>query len=138
MREDFLHYLWKFKKFQATNIKTDSGDSIQILAFGEHNHNAGPDFFNARIKIGDQLWAGNVELHIKSSDWFLHRHETDKAYDNVILHVVWEHDTPVFRRNNTPIPTLVLKNYVNAELLSNFHDLFQSRNTWINCENDFP
>ena len=79
MREDFLHYLWKFKKFHATNIKTDSGEQIHIVSLGEHNRNAGPDFFNAQLRIGDQLWAGNVELHIKSSDWFLHQHEIENV-----------------------------------------------------------
>src|SRR5690606_34557726 len=99
MREDFLHYIWKYKKFDASNLKTASCESVFMASIGQHNENAGPDFFNARLKIDDQLWAGNVEIHIKSSDWFLHNHENDKAYDNVILHVVWEHDTDVFRRD---------------------------------------
>ena len=137
MREDFLHFLWKFKKFQATNIKTDTGEPIHILALGEHNQNAGPDFFNAKIKIGEQLWAGNVEIHLKSSDWYFHQHETDKAYDNVILHVVWENDVPVYRKNNTVIPTFELKKWVKPELISNYKQLFQVQKKWINCESDF-
>jgi hypothetical protein len=93
MQEDFLHYLWKHKKVNIANLKTTTNQVISITNVGEHNFNTGPDFFNARLKIGEQLWAGNVEIHTKSSDWFLHNHETDSNYDNVILHVVWEHDT---------------------------------------------
>ncbi len=106
MQEDFLHYAWKHKAFSSTSLKTTSDESIIILKLGEHNHNSGPDFFNAQLSVDGQLWAGNVEIHIKSSDWYLHGHEKDKAYDNVILHVVWEHDTEVFRSDNSVIPTL--------------------------------
>lgn len=88
MQEDFLHYLWKYKKFEATNLQTTNGEVVLIKNFGSHNLNSGPDFFNAQIQISDQLWAGNVELHLKSSDWFIHNHQNDTAYDNVILHVV--------------------------------------------------
>lgn len=137
MREDFLHYLWKFKKFRLNNLKSTQGEHILIKTFGEHNVNSGPDFFNAQIKIGDQLWAGNVEIHIKSSDWFLHNHENDKAYDNVILHVVWEDDTQVFRKDNSVIPALELKGLVENEVLYNYKKLFRKQDKWINCESDF-
>ncbi|MFV9552140.1 DUF2851 family protein [Algibacter sp. PT7-4] len=137
MHENFLHYIWKHKKIQFINLKTTVGESVVIESVGQHNFNSGPDFFNAKIKIGEQLWAGNVEIHIKSSDWFLHNHEQDKAYDNVILHVVWEDDTEVFRNNNTPIPTLQLKDFVDSALLNNYDKLFDKDNKWINCENDF-
>jgi len=137
MQEDFLHYIWKHKKIQFKNLKTTRGESIVISAVGQHNFNSGPDFFNAKLKIEEQLWAGNVEIHIKSSDWFVHNHEQDKAYDNVILHVVWEDDTDVFRKDNTPIPTLELKSIVNEKMLSNYEKLFSNQNKWINCENDF-
>ncbi|PKQ44807.1 DUF2851 family protein [Confluentibacter flavum] len=137
MQEDFLHYLWKHKKFDVSNIKTTDNESIHVLSVGQHNLNAGPDFFNAQLKIDHQLWAGNVEVHIKSSDWFLHNHELDKAYDNVILHVVWEHDTDVFRKNNSKIPTLELKSYVSKLALNNYEKLFAKSGKWINCEHDF-
>ncbi|APY10073.1 hypothetical protein BWZ22_01955 [Seonamhaeicola sp. S2-3] len=137
MQEDFLHYIWKYKKFQFHNLKTTNGESVVISSVGQHNLNSGPDFFNAQIKIDGQLWAGNVEIHIKSSDWFLHNHENDKAYDNVILHVVWEDDTQIFRKNNSVIPTLVLKNLVEANILNNYQSLFSKQNKWINCEQDF-
>ncbi len=137
MQEDFLHFIWKHKKFKVINLKTEIGEDVSILSVGQHNLNSGPDFFNAKLKIGKQLWAGNVEIHIKSSDWFLHNHEQDKAYDNVILHVVWEHDTDVFRKDNTVIPTLKIQNYLPSELLNNYEKLFTKQNKWINCENDF-
>lgn len=137
MKEDFLHYIWKHKKFDVTNLKTSNNETIQIVSGGQHNLNSGPDFFNAQLKIEDQLWAGNVEVHIKSSDWFVHNHEVDSAYDNVILHVVWEHDIEVFRKNNTQIPTIELKNYVSKDALQNYRKLFSKSNKWINCETDF-
>ena len=137
MQEDFLHYIWKHKKIENSNLKTTADESILVSQVGQHNFNSGPDFFNAKLKIGEQLWAGNVEIHIKSSDWFLHNHEQDKAYDNVILHVVWEHDIEVFRKDNTTIPTLQLKDFTDAALLNNYEKLFSKQNKWINCENDF-
>lgn len=133
MKEDFLHYLWKFKKFDALNLKTFNGEEITIINVGQYLKLAGPDFFNAQITIGNQKWAGNVEIHLKSSDWYVHHHERDEAYENVILHVVWEHDTEIFRKNNTEIPVLELKKYVDAETISNYQSL-TSPKSWIFCE----
>jgi hypothetical protein len=137
MQEDFLHYLWKYKRFDVLKIHTTEYETIEIISIGQHNLNSGPDFFNAQLRIADQLWAGNVEIHLKSSDWFLHNHEADKAYDNVILHVVWEHDTDVFRKNNSKLPTLVLKDFVNEATLKNYQALVNNAQKWINCEIDF-
>lgn len=137
MHEDFLHYLWKHKKIDVLNLVTTDFETIEIVSVGQHNLNSGPDFFNAQLRIAEQHWAGNVEIHLKSSDWFLHNHETDKAYDNVILHVVWEHDTDVFRKDNSKLPTLVLKNFVNEATIKNYHALINNKEQWINCENDF-
>ena len=136
MREDFLHYIWQFKKFDISELLTASSEVVEILNSGSLNLNAGPDFFNAKLKIGEQVWAGNVEIHIKSSDWYRHNHETDKAYDSIILHVVWEHDVDVFRKDNTAIPTLELKNYINEEALIAYQKLFSKTEKWINCEAD--
>lgn len=133
MREDFLHYLWKFKKFDTLNLKTAQNEYITIIKTGDYLELAGPDFFNAQIKIGNQKWAGNVEIHLKSSDWYLHNHEKDPAYTNVILHVVWENDTAIFRENNTEIPVLVLKDYVTREVVENYNALISPK-TWISCE----
>ena len=139
MREDFLHYLWKYKKFAFAKAKTTTNTAITIRSLGQHNHLAGPDFFNARLYIGDQEWAGNVEIHIKSSDWYAHSHETDTAYDNVILHVVWEHDVYIYRSDNTPLPTLQLKEYVTKEALGSYTKLFENQSKkWINCEAVLP
>ncbi|WCO00809.1 DUF2851 family protein [Psychroserpens ponticola] len=137
MRENFLHYIWKFQKFDILHLKTIQGESISLVSVGIHNHDSGPDFFNAQLKIGEQLWAGNVEIHIKSSDWFAHHHEQDKAYDNVILHVVYEHDSEVYRKDNSIIPTLELKHYIHKGVLQNYKKLFSNTSKWINCENDF-
>jgi hypothetical protein len=133
MKEDFLHYLWKFKKFDTLNLKTFNGEEITITNSGQYLQLAGPDFFNAQIRIGNQKWAGNVEIHIKSSDWYAHHHEKDENYENVILHVVWEHDSEIFRKNNTEIPVLELKNYVSHETVDNYKALTTPK-SWIFCE----
>lgn len=133
MKEDFLHYLWKFKKFDTLHLKTSNEQEITIINVGQYLEQAGPDFFNAQIIIGNQKWAGNVEIHLKSSDWYVHHHEKDAAYENVILHVVWEHDTEVFRKNNSEIPVLELKNYVDKEVLTNYQRLVTPK-SWIFCE----
>jgi hypothetical protein len=133
MKEDFLHYLWKFKKFDTLNLKTSNQEEIIISNVGQYLELAGPDFFNAQITIGNQKWAGNVEIHLKSSDWYVHHHEKDSSYENVILHVVWEHDSEIYRSNNTEIPVLELKNYVGAEIVSNYQKLLSPK-SWIFCE----
>ena len=135
MREEFLHHLWLYKKFQISNLQCTSGKSVQILNVGQYTQLAGPDFFNAQIIIDNQKWAGNVEIHIKSSDWYVHHHEKDSAYDNVILHVVWEHDVEIFREDNNAIPTLELKKYVSTATIENYERLMVPKR-WIFCEND--
>ncbi|MFD2696670.1 DUF2851 family protein [Mesonia sediminis] len=138
MKEDYLHYVWKFKKFNFLNLKTSQGLPIVVKHVGWHNEDkSGPDFFDARIQIDHQLWAGNVEIHLKASDWFAHHHHTDKAYDNVILHVVWEEDMPVYRSDGSSIPSLCLKHYVNLESLEHYQELSRQKK-FINCENLLP
>ncbi|WP_115461640.1 DUF2851 family protein [Winogradskyella aurantiaca] len=136
MQEEFLHYIWKYKRFNQLNLVTESGQSLNILSPGQHNHDSGPDFFNAKIIIGDQVWAGNIEIHVKSSDWFKHNHQFDLAYDSVILHVVWDNDADVKRNNGALIETVQLKNNVDNQLLTQYKGLMNSR-SWINCEKDF-
>ena len=133
MKEDFLHYVWQYKKFDFSNLTTVSEESLTITNCGNYLKQSGPDFFNAQIVLGNQKWAGNVEIHIKSSDWYLHHHEKDTNYDNVILHVVWEHDTPVFRKDNSEIPVLELKKYILKKDLKNYQEL-ASPKSWIYCE----
>ncbi len=137
MQEDFLHYIWQYKKLDVLHLKTTQNEPLDVVSVGQYNLNSGPDFFNAQLKIGGQLWAGNVEIHIKSSDWFIHNHEQDSTYDNVILHVVWDYDTEVYRKDNTEIPTLELQNYIDKQLLENYEKLYSKQNKWINCENQF-
>ncbi|GLB52132.1 hypothetical protein NBRC110019_11710 [Neptunitalea chrysea] len=134
MKEDFLHYLWKFKKIDFRNSKTTNGLSIEVKRFGVYNELSGADFFNALVLIDGQYWAGNIEMHLRSSYWFMHGHEKDAAYNNVILHVVWEHDVEVFNSNNQPIPVLELKNVVPASLLNTYLKLVESKHHFINCE----
>ncbi|MEQ9582352.1 MAG: DUF2851 family protein, partial [Arenibacter sp.] len=119
------------------NLKSSKDEAIQILDVGTHNLLSGPDFFNAKIQIDEQLWAGTVEMHIKSSDWYAHNHEVDPNYQNVILHVVWEDDCEVFRSDNTVIPTLVLRDYISSSLLQEYQKLFYHKErSFINCENE--
>ena len=133
MKEDFLHYLWKFKNFDTLNLKTTQGEVITIIHTGNYLEQAGPDFFNAQIVIGEQKWAGNVEMHVKSSDWYLHHHETDSNYENVILHVVWIHDADVFRSDNSQIPVLEIKSYVATQTFQKYQSL-RAIKSWIYCE----
>lgn len=134
MKEDFLHYVWKYQKLTSLELQTVKGETISILHPGYYLETAGPDFFNAQIIIANQKWAGNIEIHVKSSDWYLHNHERDIAYNNVILHVVWEHDSDVFAPNNQEIPVVELRNYVNKELLFSYKNLIAQK-SWIYCEN---
>ncbi len=134
MKEDFLHYVWQYKKFDFSNLTTVSGEAVSIVNSGQYLQQSGPDFFNAQLVIGNQKWAGNVEIHVKSSDWYLHQHEKDDRYNNVILHVVWEYDTPVFSKDNLIIPTVALQSYITKEVLQQYLTLTTPK-SWIFCEN---
>jgi len=136
VKEDLLHYIWEYKLFAIEHLKTTQNETIQLINCGDHNHNTGPDFFNAQLEIDSQRWAGNVEIHVKSSDWYVHGHEKDSNYDTVILHVVWEEDVEVYRKDNSVIPTLELKNYVRKDILTNYQKLFSAPQKWINCEKE--
>ena len=135
MNEDFLYYIWQYKLFSTSNLITSTKQEIQVKKTGMLNTNSGPDFLNAQIEIDTQLWVGNVEMHLKSSDWYLHKHEEDINYDAVILHVVWEHDTDVFMKNNTPLPTLEIKNFISKSVLQNYTKLVFQKQNWIPCGN---
>jgi hypothetical protein len=130
MKESILHYVWQNKLFTAHNIHTTEGDAIDIVDVGRINTDAGPDFFNAKIKIGDTLWAGNVEIHTCSSDWYKHNHQSDKSYNNVILHVAFHVDTDVFREDGDKIPQLKL--IYPHQIDVNYEQLF-SQQKWIPC-----
>lgn len=140
MKESFIHYLWQYQLFNKQHLASTTGERVCVQKAGYHNTDSGPDFLESKIQIGNQLWAGSVEIHIKSSDWYVHNHEKDATYDNVILHVVWEEDIPVFRKNNTLVSTLELKGLVPKHIWYNYKSLFQQSKTivsnrWIACEN---
>jgi hypothetical protein len=119
MNEKFLHYIWQNKLFTSHDLLSSDKEDIEIIDVGRRNTDAGPDFFNAKIKIGNKLWAGNVEIHTRSSEWTKHKHTNDKAYDSVILHVVKEIDEAVFRSNGEKIPQLALHYPTSLELSYN-------------------
>lgn len=133
MSEEFLYYLWKYRLFNNSNLETVDGTAISLIYTGERNTDSGPDFINARIKIGNIEWAGDVEIHIKSSDWFLHNHQTEKAYHRIILHVVYENDTTI-TTNNTNVQTLELKGKFDNQPFLKYQD-FKNSNRWIPCQN---
>ena len=119
MDEQFLHYIWKYQKFDQTDLSLTDRRVLTVFNIGIHNHDSGPDFEEARIKIEDIQWAGHVEIHINSSDWNKHKHQKDPAYQNVVLHVVWNHDTEILIEN-TAIPTLELKEIVDLSVLNKY------------------
>lgn len=132
MNENFLHYIWKYRLFDQRNLKTGQAETLTVLNAGTQNTDAGPDFFNAKIRIGKTTWAGNIELHLRSSDWMKHHHQADKAYDNIILHAVFENDKKVLRGDGTEIPVLELKDRINPGVWKNYSMLMKSSD-WIPC-----
>jgi Protein of unknown function (DUF2851) len=126
MTESLLHFVWKHKLLEQQQLFTTDGMPIQIIHQGLHNHHSGPDFSNAKIKIGEVLWAGQIELHIHSSDYKKHGHQHDKAYNNVVLHVVWQHDM-----NESPVhcPTLVLQGKIPLHIIRNYEKLNAESNS---------
>ena len=126
MKEEFIYYLWE-NRLLHLDLKTTDNEEITILSVGIRNHDSGADFVNARIKIGDALWAGQVEIHVRASDWFKHNHHNDANYDSVILHVVYENDT-----DSLKIPTLEIKDKFDLSIFHKYNWFFGSRN-WIPC-----
>ena len=133
MKEDLLQYIWQFQYFNNSELYTSSGEAIRIISTGTHNTNQGTDFVNAKIKIGKTIWAGNVEVHINSSDWDMHHHSGDPNYDNVILHVVWNENAIVKDRVGNSLHTLELKSRVPKLLLERYKMLMES-SQFIPCE----
>jgi hypothetical protein len=134
MTEDFLQFIWEQRLFETNNLETTDGERVEVVDPGTRNTDSGPDFFNAKVRIEDTLWVGNIEIHRNSSDWIRHHHGTDRAYDNVILHVVDHFDKPVLRKSGSKIPALVLTYPVH--LLENYQQLLAAR-TWIPCQTRF-
>ncbi|MEN8118192.1 MAG: DUF2851 family protein [Bacteroidota bacterium] len=134
MPEEFLQYIWENRLFNSDKLQTTEKEKVEILNPGKRNTDSGPDFFNARIKIDETIWAGNIEIHKKSSDWQKHNHQADKAYDNVVLHVIEINDFTIKRSNGENIPTLILT--YPEHLKRNYQQLLESK-TWIACEAKF-
>lgn len=124
--EKLLHYVWKHRLFPEVPLVTDGGDSVEIIDPGLHNTDAGPDFFNAKVRVGGTLWAGNVEIHERASDWFRHGHERDAAYDNVVLHVTATADEPVHTLSGRRLPQVELE--VPRAVLDNYRELLEEEN----------
>jgi len=136
MPEAFIYYLWSFKLFRG-ELKTTDGDPIKIINTGVRNQDSGPDFFNARVKIGETEWAGNVEMHVLSSDWLRHNHQHDKAYDSVILHVVYEADIEIENSFGEKIPSFAIKGFYPEEIYFRYRNLIGSRD-WVPCHAHIP
>lgn len=133
VKEDFLHYVWQYQTFGKSDLYTEEGLVLDILKVGNRNFHSGPDFENTQLIIGNLKWVGKVEIHIRSSDWFKHQHSHDPAYENVILHVVWEYDQAISRADGSVIPTLALKNRVDPEVISKYENLRNNTQN-IPCE----
>jgi hypothetical protein len=137
MEESFLHFIWKFQKFRQKPLQTNEGIEISVFDPGTKNTDAGPDFKNARIQIGEILWHGHVEIHVAAADWKRHNHQMDQAYDNVILHVVWKNDEKAYRKDKSPIPTLELNGLVEDEIIFRYRELLRPEND-ILCKRFLP
>jgi len=136
LTESFLHYLWQFQYFDKKGLVTTTGEPITILNQGILNTDAGPDFSQVKIKIGAIDWAGSVEIHIQSSGWYEHKHHEDAAYENVVLHVVWEENKPVQRKDGTRLPTLELKDRADKILQKSYQKLV-TNTAVIPCQSVF-
>ncbi|ANW95154.1 hypothetical protein AXE80_02125 [Wenyingzhuangia fucanilytica] len=134
MKESFLHLVWQQQLLNSIELCTVKGEKLKIHKTGFLNKLQGPDFSNALIEIEEQKWAGNIEVHVKSSDWYAHQHQKDKNYNNVILHVVYEHDVEVFDEHSNEIPTLELKDCIVKNILKNYRSLMEVPQQWIFCE----
>lgn len=134
--EYLVHYVWQHRIYGTAPLLTQNGENIEVIDPGVHNLlNSGPDFFNAKVKIGGVLWAGNVEVHTRSSDWYRHHHETDAAYNNVILHVVETIDAEVETADGKRPPQVALK--VPPQLQQNYEELLNEE-TYPPCYRIIP
>lgn len=127
MKEEFIYYLWE-NRLLSHDLRTVDGEEVDIVSVGIRNHDSGPDFLDARIRIGDTLWVGHVEIHVNTSDWFRHGHQYDKAYDNVVLHVVYHNDC-----ERLSIPTVEIHDKFDKAILTRYEGFLRSR-SWIPCE----
>jgi hypothetical protein len=127
INEEFLQFLWKFQPFRFQNLQTHDNANVQVFNKGVHNFNSGPDFNSAEILIGNIRWHGDVEIHLKSSDWVTHKHHKDPKYNSVVLHVVFHDDAEIYKEDGGVIPTIELKNRIPKKYLYEYSTLYQSK-----------
>ncbi|WP_299759915.1 DUF2851 family protein [uncultured Pontibacter sp.] len=137
MKEDFLHYIWQHQYFDKTALATTDGEPLQVLRVGFYNTDAGPDFKEAILRLGEVEWSGSVEVHLKASDWHRHQHQHDLKYDQVVLHVVWQADQPVLRTDGSTVPVVELQGRVDLGMIHTYEQLQQSKNE-IPCAPFWP
>ena len=119
--------MWKYRKFDVAKLRTVNNETVVVHSPGLHNANSGPDFFNGQVSIAQVLWAGNIEIHVRSTSWYKHKHHEDPAYDNVVLHVVWHFDERVYRKDGSEIPTIELQHWVSATTVAAYKSYFGTR-----------
>ncbi len=134
MNEDYLQYIWRYQRLPHGRLSTTSGRDVTVLFQGHWNKHAGPDFLEAKLRIGKELWHGSVEVHVRSSDWRRHKHQGDPAYRNVILHVVYDDDEPLVNEEGMEVPTLIMKELIDAQHLANYQ-AFIERFDHVPCGN---
>ena len=137
MNERLLQFVWQFQYFNTSKLHVHQGEKLQIVHPGIYNTHQGPDFLDAKIIISNTIWVGNIEVHVRSSDWLKHGHTSDHNYSNIILHVVWENDTNISYNNGAVLPTLILQNLVSKLLLDRFKELME-RQAFVPCETYLP
>jgi hypothetical protein len=130
MNEEFLHFIWKYRLYDPESLRNSDGDLVEVLRPGDPNTDAGPDFLNCRIRVNNTVWAGNAEIHLRSSDWNRHQHQHDKSYDNVVLHLVLLHDARVLNSSGREVATCVLR--CHEQLMQNYHAL-RTNQSWAPC-----
>lgn len=131
MQEEYLHYLFR-QNFFSNDFVTVKGETLKVISRGNHHHNAGPDFLEAKVRYDNKVWAGHIEFHVKASDWYRHHHQNDENYKNVIAHFVYEYDKPVFI-DHFELPTVELKALVDHDHYQHYL-LFKHSKDWIPCE----
>lgn len=131
--ENLLHFVWQFRLYQVDKLRTTDGQEVTVLDPGQYNHNAGPDFEFARVRIDGTMWSGHVEIHVDAKDWQHHKHHLDPTYNSTVLHVVWNANFVAQRSDGTPIMTVPLTNCIKPDMLSNYGQLMHNLN-WIPCE----
>ena len=134
--EYLLHYIWRTKQFNRLNLKLTDGRKVEIIDFGKYNTNSGPDFLHGKVRVDDTLLIGHIEMHLSSSDWDLHRHQFDPAYNSVILHVVARHDKEVCNYNDHELITLELGELIHTDVAERYALL--QKPGWIPCANLDP